>query len=678
MILLRQFLLTLALLTAFAGSAFSASSPAYVSERITARLITAENGVAPGAKVISAGLEVVLADGWKTYWKSPGAVGYPVSIDWSGSTNLSGADLLWPAPTRFEAFDIENYGYENAVTYPIKLMVENADDALILTGHVNMLVCADLCVPEDFQLSLVLPTGTAIDRDAAALIAAAASAVPVSSEASDIVIEAAALDLERKSLALELSSTAAFKALSVIPDLGADASFGAPDISITKGGQAATVRFDVLSAPDAPPPLELVVTDGARAASFTPDTTGAVQDTQTGTGLAWFFLLAFIGGVILNVMPCVLPVLTIKFASVIKAGDQTATRVRSGFLMSALGVLAFMWVLAAVLIGIRAAGGSVGWGIQFQNPYFLTIMATIITLFAANMFGLFEIELPQSWNTKLASTGGGGGLGGDFAIGALAAVLATPCSAPFLGTAVTFALAGSALQTVAIFTALGLGLALPYLLVALWPQAVRALPKPGAWMNTVKWVMGVFLAATALWLMSVLVGVVGMTAALVIAALLIAALIALWVRPKAKAALVAVAVACALLVPALTEPPAPPVQVASSTWGAFSPNNISGWVTEGRVVFVDITADWCLSCKANKALVLDRAPIAEALGSDYIIAMRGDWTRPDDVILNYLQENGRYGIPFNIVYGPGAPKGIALPELLTTEAVLDAINKAGG
>ncbi len=677
--LLRPFLICLFALAALCNPAVAGSSPAYVSDRITARLITAENGVPPQGKVISAALEVTLAEGWKTYWKSPGAVGYPVSIEWDGSANLNDHELLWPAPTRFEAFDIENYGYEKAVTFPIRLQVQSPGDVLVLSAHVNMLVCAELCVPEDFNLSLVLPAGSAIDRASAALIAEAANKLPVAGVQSDITVSAAALSLDDNRLDISLTTASPFSDLSVIPDLGPDAAFGPPQITLSDGGLAAAVGFDILSAPDAPPPLELVITDDTRAAAFAPDTTGTVPTAASKLAeLAWFFLLAFIGGVILNVMPCVLPVLSIKFSSVLKAGDQSAARVRSGFVMSALGVMAFMWSLAIILIAIRAGGGSIGWGIQFQNPYFLTVMATIITLFAANMFGQFEIALPQSWNTKLAETGKEGSLGGDFAIGALAAVLATPCSAPFLGTAVTFALAGTAGQTLAIFTALGLGLALPYLAVAFWPQTVRALPKPGAWMNTVRWIMGLLLAATALWLISVLIGVIGWTATLLIAAFLAGAVAVIAFAPKFKAGAVAALIAFALIVPAVMERPAPPIPEVSSTWRGLSPNSISGWVVEGRVVFVDVTADWCLSCKANKALVLDRKPIVDMLSSDHIIAMRGDWTRPDDTILAYLKKNGRYGIPFNIVYGPGAPNGIALPELLTKDAVIKAVNRAGG
>ncbi|MEM9585384.1 MAG: protein-disulfide reductase DsbD domain-containing protein [Pseudomonadota bacterium] len=679
--LLRPILLSLAALWLTCGVVLAASSPAYVSDRITARLITAENGVAPEATTISAALEVQLSEGWKTYWRSPGAVGYPVEIDWTGSANLERSETMWPAPKRFTAFEIENYGYETAVTFPIRITLSEPGDMLVATGAFNLLVCAELCVPEMFELTLVLPPGTAIDRDAGALIAEAAAKLPVSAELSDITVDAAVLDLDAKRLDIALTSETPFRDLSVIPDLGLDGAFGPPQIAMSAGGTAATVHMDVLAAPADPPSLRLVVTDATRAVEVTPDLTGALPTSAVpGNSLAWFFLLAFIGGVILNFMPCVLPVLTIKFASVVKATDQSAARVRAGFLMSALGVLAFMWALAVILLAIRASGGSIGWGIQFQNPYFLTAITAIITLFAANLFGLFEITLPQSWNTSLAARGGDGSLLGDFSIGAFAAILATPCSAPFLGTAVTFALAGTAPQTLTIFTALGLGLALPYLLVAVWPSAVRVLPKPGPWMTKLKWVMGLFLIATAIWLLFVISGVVGQSAMLAIAACLLGLIALLHVlksgalRSSAVTALLCVSIA----LPAAFARPAPTVAPAGEMWAAFDPSGIGALVSDGKTVFVDVTADWCLSCKANKALVLDRMPVSQLLTAEHVVAMQGDWTRPDETILAYLQSHGRFGIPFNIVYGPGAPEGIALPELLTPAVVRDALEQASG
>ncbi|MCY4179950.1 MAG: thioredoxin family protein [Litoreibacter sp.] len=532
-----------------------------------------------------------------------------------------------------------------------------------------------------FELSIVLPPSDTIDRDAGALIAAAAAKVPTRPELADIEIKRAAFDRDTGRLALALKSDTPFRDLGVIPDLGLDAAFGPPEVALGPAFKSATVAFEVLSAPETLPPFSVVITDGPRAVEFTPELGNALPGGGAGPSLAWVFLAAFLGGVILNVMPCVLPVLTIKFASVLKAGGQSRARVRSGFLATTLGVLAFMWLLAAVLLAIRAGGGSVGWGIQFQSPYFLATLAGLVLLFAANLFGLFEFSLPQSWNTKLANTGKDG-LVGDFATGALAAVMATPCSAPFLGTAVAVALAGNAPQTLAIFTALGLGLALPYLLVAIWPGLMRGLPKPGPWMVWVKYVMGLLLLASAawlLWVLSTLVGPVAALIGLVCFAVAVLAIVAIK-SGGARWGIVAALGIAGICLPAFFAQPVVATAKAEDPigWTSFAPDQIAALVEDGQVVFVDVTANWCPSCKANKRLVLDRDPVLDELSDDDVTPMLADWTKPNEEILAYLQMHGRYGIPFNIVYGPDAPDGIALPELLTPSVVMDAIEQAGG
>jgi suppressor for copper-sensitivity B len=396
--------------------------------------------------------------------------------------------------------------------------------------------------------------------------------------------------------------------------------------------------------------------------------------------LAWIALIAVLGGLILNVMPCVLPVLSIKFASALKAADQSRARVRGGFLMSAAGVLAFMWLLAAGTLAARGMGLSVGWGLQFQNPYFLTVMLLVLTVFAANLAGLFEIALPQGWMTRMASDKGPG-YAGDFATGAFAAVLATPCSAPFLGTAIAFAMAGRPIDIVVIFTALGLGLALPYLVVAAAPGLVRYLPKPGGWMVTLKFVLAALLAVTALWLLWVLQGVAGTSALLWVVALL--TLLVVLLSPlgqrlgRARAGLALATVVIAFWLPTSPAPTPTGAAMAETNWVRFARADIPRRVAAGEIVFVDVTADWCLTCKANKALVLDRDPVASLLASEGVTPMRADWTRPSTAISAYLESFGRFGIPFNVIYGPAAPEGIALPEILTSDAVSDALTQAG-
>lgn len=663
-------------LTLAVPPALGASSLAYQSERITARLITAENAVTPTAGTLSAALEITLAKGWKTYWKAPGAVGYAPELDWSGSANLADATLLFPAPTRFEAFEIENYGYAKAVTFPIQVSLDEIGKSTVLSVSANVLVCAELCVPEMFALSVTLLPGEAVfDTDAAAKIAAAAEKVPGAVIDAGLSEPQFWIAPDASELQVAMRSDSPFGAnVQAFPDMGPDASFGPPEVTRSTDAKSVVVRLPILTAPDPLPPLEITLRDGSRAAIFSADTPALAPLANEGSAGLWrIILLALLGGLILNVMPCVLPVLTVKFASALKARDQSPARIRTGFAVSALGVLTFMWALAAVLLAVRAAGGSVGWGVQFQNPVFLGVIITILVGFAANMAGFFEITLPQRLNTSMANMEDGPGLLSDFSTGALAAVLATPCSAPFLGTAVTFALAGSSLDTVAIFTALGVGLALPYLAVALRPTLVQALPKPGAWMEKVKWIMAGLLLATALWLGTVLLGVAGWSVMVLVSALLTGGVLILYAQ-RSKSIAVALAVA-AISVPMVLRPAPPPLAV-SSDWAVFEQAQIAEYVADGRLVFVDITASWCLTCKANKARVLDRDPVADALQSDDVVAMRGDWTRPDDTILSYLRDHGRFGIPFNIVYGPGAPGGIALPEFLTKDAVLSALEDA--
>ncbi len=666
-------------LVMLASGAKAAESTAYSNERLTAVLLTAEDGVRPDASTLSGALYVDLSESWKTYWRSPGEVGYPLTIDWAGSENILDAEIFWPTPKRFVAFEVENYGYETQVVFPLRIALERPGEPARLTAQVGLLTCAEICVPENFELALDLPSGDGIDAEVAEEIARAVSTLP--GDGSEIGLQVQSTSLSNELLQVSLRKDGGFSEdPSVFPDLGESGAFGAPEYDYAIDGSGVTVSLPVLSMPEDAPPLQLVVATPEGAAEFAPEISEAAVPTA-GPGLFWVLGLAFLGGLILNIMPCVLPVLSIKLTSAMSMRDKSPARIRTGFLASGFGVLSFMWALALVLVSIRAAGGSVGWGIQFQSPVFLALMMSIMVLFAANMAGLFEITLPQGLMTRLSRADGSPGIAGDFATGALAAVLATPCSAPFLGTAVTIALAGATPLTFAIFTALGLGLALPYFLVALLPSLVSALPRPGRWMLVVKWVLAGLLLATAAWLSFVLLRISGgLTVAIVLAVLVLAVFVVHRHRSGGQAlGIVALLLAVAVATPAVLQRPQTDISqaLASGPWTAWQPQAIAEHVAAGQTVFVDVTADWCLTCKTNKTLVLNRAPVSDLLASDAVLAMQADWTRPNDSILKYLQDNGRFGIPFNIVYGPAAPEGIALPEILTAQQVVDAIAAAG-
>jgi len=432
--------------------------------------------------------------------------------------------------------------------------------------------------------------------------------------------------------------------------------------------------------------VAITLTDGARAGEGRAVILAAETD-GAATTIVGIVALALLGGLILNVMPCVLPVLSLKLLGVVGQAGAARRHVRLSFIASAAGVLAAFLALAASLVALRAAGVRIGWGIQFQQPLFLTAMAVLVTLFAANLWGWLSLGLPG----RLADSAVGGieaadrhgSLAGSFVGGAFATLLATPCSAPFLGTAVGFALARGPLEIVLIFAALGLGLALPYLLLAAVPGLVRLLPRPGPWMGWLRRLLGIALIATALWLLSVLRAQLADSVVIAIGCVLLLLLLALRGLPMAarplRAMACAGAAAAALALPLWSGGAAnrPGVEVAG-TWRSFDRERIGALVREGKVVFVDVTAAWCVTCQVNKAAVLARGPVAERLTRPDLVAMRADWTRPDPLIADYLASFGRYGIPFNAVYGPGAPEGVALPEILSDDAVLGAIERARG
>ncbi len=471
--------------------------------------------------------------------------------------------------------------------------------------------------------------------------------------------------------------------------------FGKPDVDLVEDGRRAELRVATDRGAAAKGVLEgkrltLTVIDGDRGferevvARF--DGAPSVDLPTTPTALAAILGLALLGGLILNLMPCVLPVLSIKLLSVVSHGGKERRGVRLGFLASAAGILFSFMVLAGVAVGLKAAGLAAGWGIQFQQPVFLSAMAAIVTIFALNLFDLFEIHLP-AWLGGIATTGRpdrSHGLGGHFLTGTFATLLATPCTAPFLGTAVGFALARGPLEILLVFGALGIGLALPYLAVAAFPGLATRLPRPGSWMTILRRVLGLALAGTAIWLLSVLAGQVGVSASLLVGAFLLAMSAVLFLgRGLRRRALIAPVVAlglAALVAPAgfaRTEPVAPTASPLDE-WRVLDKAEIARLVDSGKVVFVEVTADWCITCQVNRTLVVDRGEVAERLGSEQVVTMRGDWTLPSDEIANYLASFGRYGIPFNAVYGPAAPDGRALPEILTSDAVIEALDDATG
>jgi suppressor for copper-sensitivity B len=427
--------------------------------------------------------------------------------------------------------------------------------------------------------------------------------------------------------------------------------------------------------------------------------TGREPDISV-TDAGWMiFVLAWLGGLILNLMPCVLPVLAIKLGSVIETAGQQKSLVRIRFLAAATGIVTSFILLAAALAAMRLAGAQIGWGIQFQSPLFLTVMMLLLGVFALAMLDQLVLPVPAFAHRLTGGSGWAASprrlVAGDFLTGMLATILATPCSAPFVGVAVGVALTGSMAGLFGIFFALGVGLATPWMLIILAPGLISALPKPGPWMVWLKRVLALFLAGTALWLGSVLFAITGvlMTGILTAGVIMIIFGLGRHSRTVSRPFLL---VGAALVVWLLAAPPQLVtlfgLKVAtdyrqsnddgnvSVVWQDWQPGVIGALVDSGKTVFVDVTAAWCITCKANKSLVIEQAPVAphlrQLVDAGKLVLLQADWTRPNDDITAFLASYQRYGIPFNIVYGPHAVDGIHLGELLTSDSVLATLNKA--
>ena len=465
--------------------------------------------------------------------------------------------------------------------------------------------------------------------------------------------------------------------------------FRSGHVKMSPDSHTVTVAVDVLPPfdPDALDAADIGITlvTPAGSAFETLELGRGVAPASAGMSLGFAFVLALLGGMILNLMPCVLPVLGIKVARLVDAAGRDASSVSLSFLASAAGIIASFLALALLVAAIRATGTAVGWGFQFHVPGFIAFLVVVVLLFAGILAGVSSIHLPRRIGQWLQTTDTrSAGYSGAFAEGAFATLLATPCTAPVVGTAVSFALSRGVLEIVLLFIGLGLGMASPWLCLAAQPRLLAFLPKPGRWMNGVKLVLALMLVGTAVWLLSVLYATSGLAATTAVVTLSGLVLLAFsvmpfgrrtaWIRAGGVGAMV-----LAVAVPALvgTRPAAHATAPDDMVWHRLEPAALRT-LARDQVVLVDVTADWCVTCIVNKRLVLDRSPVRDLFESGDVLAVRGNWTLPDPEIAAFLAAQNRFGIPFNAVYGPGQPGGEILPTLLDADTVLEAIDRAKG
>ena len=702
--MIRPFLLAISLL-------FAAAAPAlaqFPGQELNAQhsLHSARAAVAPG-ETFRVVLRQQINEGWHTYWRNPGDSGEPTQLTWQSPNGWQVGDLQFPTPEAVPFATLVNFGYEGEVLFPIEITAPanaRAGDAANFSVEVYALVCADICIPEVSNITLSVPIAAQGSDDPtwAARIASAVQALPRREPGVDARITAGAP--ARLSVTLANAGSIRnvrffpFSADSMLASAPQHPRVGASGVSFDIGGgvdpnvgQAplqGVIAYEVQSGADwvlrgveieAQPGEPLADTDGAPAAMSDDyplaelESSGVAQTAapMDAAGILLALGLAFLGGLILNIMPCVLPVLSVKALSFAGGAHSSETRTHGLFYFA--GVMATFLALAGLLIALRGAGEAVGWGFQLQAPWVTSALALLFFAIGLNLLGVFDI------GGSLQNAGGGlaqrGGNAGSFFTGALAVIAATPCTAPFMAGAIGVALTQSALITLLIFTALALGFALPLTLLHFAPALQRLIPKPGAWMDRAKQVLAFPMFVAAVWLVWVLAeqaGAMGVLSLLLIAtALAFLLLAARWGRVWLIAG-----VAALLVTGAFTWRPLLGVQSETALVAeAWSDARVDELRAEGRGVFVNFTAAWCVTCKVNELAALSSPRLAQAFADQNVAYLKGDWTNRDDTIAAALARYGRAGVPLYLYFPPeGEP--VVLPQVLTESIVIDTISGA--
>lgn len=672
------------------------------NEPVVVKLISDDLSIQPGRPFL-VGVDLKMADGWDTYWLNPGDAGFPTKITWHLPEGFKASNIQWPYPERFISQSLVGYGYTEHVLLLTEITPpENLDlsKPVILNADVSWLACKEQCVPGNAKVSLSLDVKNQVPQKDAYIATQFADAkihLPKSlgNEEGTLTVGA-----EEKEIVFKFKpSPGNFKNVIdavFIPEENEVIDHSAPQ-KLQKSHEEYT-----LSLKRAHPETSLNHVKGiflvsekgtsikkAIAVDYNLGTSTAESSPHEGINFKIALLFAFVGGLILNVMPCVLPVIALKIFSFVKMGQERRSTILKHGGVFAFGVLVSFWILSALLLILRATGEGIGWGFQLQEPIFVTVLVVILFVLALSLFGLFEV------GTSLISLGnknsGSTALKGSFFSGVLATLVATPCTGPLLGPALGFAMTLPPVSAISIFTMMGMGMASPYLLFSAFPKMVRFLPKPGNWMVVFKQLMGFLMLATCLWLIWVLSSQTTTLATFVLLGALLLIAVAGWIYGhfatplKKKAArysatilaALLLAVSCSVAIKVVRhQSKAPQAEVVmSNEWQPYSPVKVEELRKEGKAVFVDFTAKWCLICQANKA-TLRSSDVQKAFEEKGVVTMSADWTKRDAMITESLKKLGRSGVPVYVLYPADTSKApLILPQTLTKSVMSDYLSQ---
>jgi thiol:disulfide interchange protein len=679
-----------------------AAASVVTTDQVRAELLAwAPEGVEPG-KPVWVGLQLTHQPEWHTYWKNSGDSGLPTQLDWQLPAGIDAGEIAWPTPKKIPIGTLANYGYEKTVLLPVPLTVAPsfAGSQLEVKLKAAWLVCRKECIPQEGEFALSIPVRSSTAASSQ-LFKDTFAATPKALAAGTSQVEVAGGKSIRISLA-GLPAALQGKTLALYPETGSviepaaawqqawqgavwtaevplsgQRSESPASMPLVVALENVAYRIDAPVKGNWPAPAAAAVVPPALEAALRANASAGAAPVQAGSappvGLLAALLGALLGGLVLNLMPCVFPVLAIKVVGFVQVKDA-ATRLTTGLAYTVGVVLSFL-ALGALLLGLRAAGEQLGWGFQLQNPAVVALMAALFTLLGLNLAGLFEFGniLPgrlAGWQAKNPTVNA-------FLSGVLATAIASPCTAPFMGASLGYAVGLPALQALSVFAAIGVGMAIPYLAASAIPAVARVLPRPGPWMLTFKQLMAFPMFATVAWLVWVLGQQSGVDGAGALLALLVLMALVIWaftLRGTARTLLAAFSIALGALGlwavgPNITRP----VAVASAApaaggWQAWEPGRVDQLAGQGQSVFVDFTAAWCVTCQYNKKTTLANAAVLTDMQAKNVALLRADWTRRDPAVTAALAQLGRSGVPVYVIYKPGrAP--VVLSEILSVDDV---------
>ena len=682
------------------GICFALSDKAS-TDQVSAQLVASVDSVAPGSEFY-VGVNQRIIPHWHTYWSNPGDSGLPTEIKWKLPDGATASDIIWPIPGRISLGTITNYGYSDEVTLLTKIKVSpdaKIGEQFITEASVEWLVCNEECIPQQVELRLSLPVEASARQSGAgnSLIQQSLGRVPVTSP-WPINIESVNGGFNLH-LGLPESQARQIKDIWFYP---ADWGVIVQNIDQPHHQAANDLVVNLKAGETKLEPQQhlkgvLVITEetasGAVATGFTIDLAPELPRAHKTSDIGFFsaLFLALAGGLILNLMPCVFPVLSLKALSLVAQAHQSPAQIRLQGWVYTAGVLVSFGLLAALLVILKAGGAQIGWGFQFQSPLFVLAMAYLMFLVGLNLSGVFII------GGSIAGVGSSladrGGYSGSFFTGVLATIVATPCTAPFMAAALGYALAQPTFKLFAIFLSLGFGLALPYLLLANWPRLQAWLPKPGLWMEQTKQVLAFPMYAAAVWLVWVLAQQAGANSVVIALGGMVALALAVWLydttrNTRLATERVGTTSAFMILIATLAfgysginetseTAQSTSTKYSDQNWEPYSAERLKNLLAEGKPVFLNFTAAWCISCLVNEQVALSNQTVKDKFKTAGITYLKGDWTKRDGEITAVLNQFGRSGVPLYVFY-PAAnnAKPVELAQVLTPDIVINAINEA--